>query len=309
MGATGSAIKQMFPGKPQWTADNIQDLHGKVVIVTGGNTGVGKETVKELLKHNAKVYLAARSADKATQAIEELKADTGKEATFLKLDLADLRSVRTAAEQFLSKEKNLHILFNNAGVMGCPMDQLTAQGYDMQLGTNVIGHYHFTTLLLPALEAASASGEKARVVNTSSSGAYLARDFFYDSAKDGPVRRKHNPTDMYLSSKLGNALFAREFAKRYGDKIVSTAVNPGNLRTELQRHMPKWQDAILNLILFPAPFGAITQLWGGTAPEAADCNGKFLVPWARAGPLPPLAKDPAAGEKLWKWLEEQCKGF
>ncbi|KZV61498.1 NAD(P)-binding protein [Peniophora sp. CONT] len=309
MGNLVTFIKQSFPPKPKWTADNMPDLTGKVVIVTGGNTGIGKETVKALLQHNAKVYLAARSPDRAAKAIQELKTETGKEAIFLQLDLSDLPAVRKAAEEFLSNEKLLHILFNNAGVMSCPTDYLTVQGYDMQLGTNVIGHYFFTTLLLPALEAASTTGEKARVINTSSFAAYMKDAISYDAARDGPARKKYSPEDLYWFSKLGNALFAREMAKRYGDKIVSVAVNPGNLRTELTRHMSAWQRAAITILLYPASTGAITQLWGGTAPEAAAHNGKFLIPWAREGPMPAGAKDPAAAEKLWAWLEEQCKDF
>ncbi|VDB84625.1 unnamed protein product [Peniophora sp. CBMAI 1063] len=309
MGVTLSLFSQSYPPKPKWTPDDIPDLSGKVIIVTGGNAGVGKETVKALLEHNAKVYLAARNPERVNKAIEELKAATGKEPIFLQLDLSDLTAVRRSAEQFLAKEPVLHVLINNAGIMACPMDLLTAQGYDMQVGTNVIGHYFFTTLLLPALEAAAVNGEKARVVNVSSTAAYLASDFYFDSARDGPERKKRMTWDMYNTSKLGNVLFAREFARRYGDKIVSTALNPGNLKTDLQRHLPGWQATLINLILYPAPMGAITQLWAGTAPDAADHNGKFLIPWARVGPTPAKAQDSALGEKLWSWLEEQCKPF
>ncbi|KAF8267006.1 hypothetical protein EI94DRAFT_85817 [Lactarius quietus] len=97
MGGILSVFKQSFPPKPTWGVNNIPDLTGKVIIITGGNTGVGKETVKQLLTHNAKVYLAARSAQKANEAIAELKNETGKEAIFLQLDLSDLLSVRKAA--------------------------------------------------------------------------------------------------------------------------------------------------------------------------------------------------------------------
>ena len=145
----------------------------------------------------------------------------------------------------------------------------------MQLGTNVVGHYFFTTLLLPALEAATAStGEKARVVNVSSTAAYLTSDFFFDSARDGPDRKKRITWDMYNTSKLvrvystllnylsslllpqGNVLFARELARRHGDKIVSTSLNPGNLKTDLQRHLPGWQATLLvrAIVRFVASF-------------------------------------------------------
>jgi len=311
MGTTASMMGQMFPPKPKWTPDDIPDLSGKVVIVTGGNAGCGKETIRALLKHNAKVYLAARSPEKAGKAIEELKSATGKEAIFLKLDLSDLHAVRKAAEEFLSKEKELHILFNNAGVMACPLDLLTAQGFDMQIGTNVIGHHHFTKLLLPALFAASdTSGAKSRVVTTSSAASYMTSAFHFDSAVDGPTRRKRGTWDMYNDSKFANIVHAKELARRHGENLVSTSCNPGNLKTDIQRHLPSWQDWILTkFILYPAPLGAITQLWGGTAPQAAELNGKFLIPWARVGPANPKTQDTALGAKLWEWLEDKTKGY
>ncbi|KZV62250.1 NAD-P-binding protein [Peniophora sp. CONT] len=309
MGPVRTVLQQSCPPKPIWSVDDIPDLSGKVIIVTGGNTGVGKETVKALLQHDAKVYLAARSRERASKAIEELKADTGKEAIFLQLDLSDLASVRKSAGEFLSKESLLHVLFNNAGVMACPMDQLTAQGFDMQIGTNVVGHYFFTTLLLPALEAASATGTKARVVHTSSSAAYVAKDFYLECIKDGPERQKLNTRDIYMMSKLGNALLAREMASRYGDKLVVTSLNPGNLRSDLQRHLPGWQHAVVDLMLYPVPMGALTGLWAGVSPEGANLNGEFLIPWARVGPAPEKSLDPALAGKVWSRLEELCKDF
>ncbi|VDB92420.1 unnamed protein product [Peniophora sp. CBMAI 1063] len=303
------AFSQSLPPKPKWSVDDIPDLSGKVMIVTGGNTGVGKETVKALLQHNATVYLAARDAEKAKQTIEDLKSTTGKEAAFLHLDLSDLRIVRKSAEDFLSREKRLHVLFNNAGVMACPMNLLTEQGYDMQIGTNVIGHYFFTSLLLPALEAASITGDKARIVTTSSLVAYFAKDFIFDAVKDGPRRRKLNPRELYNISKLGDALLALELSRRWDDKIVSVAVNPGNIKTDLQRHMPGWQRPLVNLMLYPSPMGALSQLWAGVSPEGASLNGLFIIPWARVGTAPAKAQDHALAEKLWSWVDDLCRGY
>jgi len=143
MGLVLSYLISSFPPASHFTVKDIPDLSGKVIIVTGANTGIGKETAKALLSHNAKVYIAARSKEKAEQAIADLKDQTGKEAIFLKLDLSDLNSVKAAAEEFQSQEKALHVLFNNAGVMMPPMDQLTTQGYDLQIGTNTLGPFYF----------------------------------------------------------------------------------------------------------------------------------------------------------------------
>ncbi|KAI0052001.1 NAD-P-binding protein [Auriscalpium vulgare] len=310
MGNFWSALAESFPPKPTWGVYNIPDLTGKVVIVTGGNAGIGKETVKALLQHNAKVYMAARSEERAQASITALKEETGKDAIFLKLDLADLPQVRMAAEDFLSKEKELHILFLNAGLMACPVDWTTAQGYDMQFGTNVIGHFFLTQLLLPALLAATSASpahEKARVVTTSSSGSFLTNDVFWDSIVDGPARRKRQPYPLYFSSKFANVVVARELARRHGDNLVSTSLNPGNLKTELSRHLGWFPHR--KMFLYDVPLGALTQLRAGTAPEAADWNGKYLKPWGRIGKANPKAEDPAVGEKLWARLEEEVKQY
>ncbi|KAG8892728.1 hypothetical protein FRB99_002485, partial [Tulasnella sp. 403] len=185
---------------------DMPDLSGKVIIVTGGNTGIGKETVKELLKKNAKVYMASRSKAKAESAIAELKDTTGKEAVFLECDLASLDSVTRAANEFKSKEKALHVLFNSGGVMAPPKDQFTVDGYDLQFGTNVLGHAHFTLLLIPELAegAKSSSDGKARVVNTASDGAYWGpkEGIKWDSLRDGSTRNKMGPMKLYFQSKF-----------------------------------------------------------------------------------------------------------
>ncbi|KAG7451651.1 NAD(P)-binding protein [Guyanagaster necrorhizus] len=309
MGNMWSLISQMFPPKPKWSVDDIPDLTGKVIIVTGGNTGCGKETVRVLLLHGAKVYLAARSEGKARAAIEELKKETGSEPIFLPLDLADLVSVRRSAEEFLSKEKQLHILFNNAGVMLAPMDMLTKQGYDLQFGTNVVGHFHFTQLVLPALLAAATPTEKARVITTSSSANYMGT-LNFDLWADGPARNKKGAGDMYVQSKHGNVVFAVELARRYGaQNIISHSLNPGSIRTDLQRHLSPFANKMQDIFLFPVSMGALTQLWAGTSPEAGQMNGEFMIPWARLGKARKETGDPEVGKKLWEWLEAQCKDY
>ncbi|KAI9443884.1 NAD(P)-binding protein [Lactarius indigo] len=308
MGATLSLFQQSFPPKPTWGVDDIPDLTGKVILVTGGNAGVGKETVKHLLAHNAKVYLAARSAQKANEAIAELKNETGKQAIFLQLDLSDIPAIRKSAQEFLSKESQLHVL----GVMMSPVEQVTVQKYDLQFGTNVIGHWLFTRLLLPALFAAtdaSPSHEKARVVTVSSSANYLTTGLDFYAMADGPERKQYSEMELYNKSKFGNVVVARELARRHGDKIVSTSLNPGNIRTELQRHMPWWQRTVLYWLMYPVSYGALTQLYCATAPSAADANGKFFVPWARVDEPNKAALEPQLGERLWTWLENETKKY
>ncbi|KAF8961484.1 hypothetical protein BDZ97DRAFT_2029761 [Flammula alnicola] len=312
MGIVLSFINEGFPPKSRFNPNNIRDLSGKVIIVTGANTGIGKETAKALLAHNAKVYIAVRNSDKGAQAIDDLKKETGKEAIFLKLDLADLKSIKAAAEEFQSKEKELHVLFNNAGVMRPPVDQLTAQGYDLQFGTNVVSHFYFTKLLLPTLLAGAKSSpdSKSHVVNTSSLASLLVKTVDFNTVKESlAARKKKGPSFLYNQSKFGNVLFSNELAQRYGDQgIISTSVNPGNLKSDLLRHVSAIESKILNLlILYPVSYGALTQLWAGTSPQGTELNGKYLIPWARIRTGNPAAQDTKLASELWKWLEEQVE--
>ncbi|KAI0330505.1 NAD-P-binding protein [Cubamyces sp. BRFM 1775] len=304
-------MSQLFPPKPKFSVDQIPDLTGRVVIVTGGNAGIGYETIKVLLLHNAKVYMASRSKAKAETAIASLKEATGKEALFFELDLSSLASVKKAAQEFLGKEHELHILFNNAGLMWPPVSQTTKDGYDLQFGTNVLGPFYFTKLLMPALIAGAASSpdHHARVVTTSSSAAYIDT-LRWDTFKDTPQRRKMSTETLYNQSKFGDVVLANQIAKRYANKgIISISVNPGNIRTDLQRYVSPVVLKIMNLILYPAPYGALTQLFAGTMPEAIKYNGEFLIPWARLGKCRAEAYDPEIGRRLWDWLDEQVKAF
>lgn len=305
-----SALGQLFPPRARFDTEQMPDLTGRVTIVTGGNSGIGRETVKALLEHNAIVYMATRNKRKAEEAIAELNERTGRLAIYLELDLSSLSSVKRAAEEFMSKEKKLHILFNNAGVMWSPREMLTAEGYDMQFGTNVLGHFYLTALLMPALLAGRDSSPDGyvRVITTSSSAAYRYT-LNWDSFKAGAARRKMSPRTLYCQSKFADVVFARQLAKRYGEKgIVSISCNPGYIDTELFRHASRFMQRLTNLIAHPASKGALTQLWAGTMPETVQYNGEFLIPWARVGRCRREAYDNALGERLWAWLEEQVEG-
>ncbi|KZT51967.1 NAD(P)-binding protein [Calocera cornea HHB12733] len=311
------SLSEMCPPKPKWTVDDMPDLAGKVVIVTGGNTGIGFVTCKYLLIHGATVYMLCRSPEKAQEAIGKLKEATGgKEARFVPCDLADLPSVKRCVEEFTHKENKLDILFNSAGVMFTPMEQVTKQNFDMQFGTNLVGHAYLTMLLLPTLLATAHStpGGKVRVINTSSDGHSLfspKEGINYDLIRDSPARRKVATTTMYGMSKWGNVVLSKELARRYGEKgIISHALNPGHLRTDLQRHVGGLSAKIGDMLLFdPDPLGATTQLYAGTSPQAAEVNGHYYIPWAREGVAKKNTDDPALGKKLWEWLEAEFKKY
>ncbi|KZV88344.1 NAD(P)-binding protein [Exidia glandulosa HHB12029] len=306
-----SSFREIFPpSTSSWTVNNMPDLTGRVYIVTGGNTGIGKETVKALLQKGGKVYMASRSETRAQNAIADLEQATGRTAIFLKLDLADFASIRQAAEAFMLRESQLNTVFNNAGIAWAPMDDLTVQGYDMAFGTNVLGHFYFTKLLLPVLFQTYESNpsDKPRIVVTSAAMYKVFPKIDYATLRDGEERRKLSLNSLYAQSKFGNILVANELARRYGDKIVTTSLHPGVFKSELQRNVPWFlsHPPLTWLIKWsPLSMGGITQLFAGTAPEAAAMNGKYLIPWAAEGRLTKDAADQKTAEELWNWLDKQ----
>ncbi|KAF9019195.1 NAD(P)-binding protein [Hymenopellis radicata] len=304
MGDTGQFLAQAYLcGTPGWRGEDIPDLSGKVIIVTGGSSGIGKDLIKVLLQHNAKVYLAARNPAKSAQVIAELEEATKRRAIFLKMDLADLHSVKAAAEEFIAKESELHYLFINGGVMLTPIEETTVQGYDQQFGTNVLGHFYLTKLLLPTLEATAAATPNlgpVRIITTSSSASLFGHTF----------RREAHTGQLYTQSKVGNALVAMELASRYGDKgIVSNYCNPGNLRrTNLVTHVTGFLMIVLSfLLIYPSEWGAYTLLWAAFGSGSENTNGKYIIPWGRVGKPGPCLRNRELAPKLWSWLEQQVK--
>ncbi|KAF7367065.1 Short-chain dehydrogenase/reductase family protein [Mycena sanguinolenta] len=270
---------------------DMPDLSGRIVLVTGGNTGIGYETVKQLLLKNAK------------------------------LDLADFPSVRKAVQTFLAQEPRLDLLFNNGGVMISPPEMLTAQGYDLQFGTNCIGHFFLTELLLPALLKSHAeTGIRARIMHTSSIGHNLApgkRGIEFESLKGGPERdawvkkagKTMGPWRIYGESKFGNILVANHFANKYGDALVSTSLHPGGIKTELGRYSGSFLNLASDILGYPAPMGAYTQLWGATVADGEAINGKYLVPWGKLGKADPRSADKMLENEVIAYLQQQVKGF
>ncbi|SCV67144.1 BQ2448_5790 [Microbotryum intermedium] len=325
---TSSLSTTFFPPAALFSGEDVPDLSGKVIIVTGGNAGIGYETVKVLLKKNAKVYLAARSQDKAEKAIAHLKEETGKEAHFLKLNLGDLASIKSSAEEFLSKETKLDVLFNNAplptwlssGVMTPPTNQLTESGYDLQWGTNVLGPYYFTKLLIPALKASkAASGTPSRVISTSSLAHEYAPtsapnkvwevDTFIGGEKRDAFIKKWGEygarSALYGQSKAGNIAHANYLGREYAGEIVACSLHPGMINSELQRHLPGVVARIVRWMSYPMTMGALTQLKAGTILTPEEINGKYYQPWGRVGRPTPQSNDPALADELHKLCEAE----
>ncbi|KAJ7918130.1 NAD-P-binding protein [Mycena leptocephala] len=303
---------------------DIPDLSGKashidssIALITGGNAGLGYETAKQLLLKGAKVYIAARSPDKAAEAIKRLRAETQAaedRVLFVKLDLADLQSVRAGATDFLAREERLDILFNNGGVMTTPPALLTTQNFDLQFGTNVLGHFFFTELLVPALRTShAASGIRARIINISSWGHGLApkTGFVMDTLKKSEGRDKQikkwggllAPWWLYGQSKLGNILISNYFARKYSDILVSCAVHPGFISTDLGRSAPL--GTMTFRMFYPAPLGAQTQLWAGTTASATDINAKAFPFFFSSK----ISQSVETENMLVAYMKEELKGF
>jgi retinol dehydrogenase-12 len=219
--------------------------------------------------------VAARSEEKALKAIDAIKQNTPKSAgelVFLHLDLSDLSTIKKSAQDFLSKERKLDVLFNNAGVMATPQGSKTAQGYELQLGTNNIGTFMFTKLLTPTLVATAKTEPSGtvRVVWVSSSAAEGLSPSPGGIIMDNlDYHQDKAPMYKYGVSKAGNYLHATEFAKRYrADGVVSIPLNPGNLNSDLYRQFGPVLSFILRTFLLNPPiFGAYTELFAGLSPQ------------------------------------------
>ncbi|MCW2885133.1 MAG: hypothetical protein QOE54_3233 [Streptosporangiaceae bacterium] len=290
-----------------WTAADIPDLTGRRAIVTGANSGIGYHTALELARHGADVVLACRSAERGGAALGRIRAELPQASVTLgSLDLASLDSVRAFSA---GQESPLDILVNNAGVMALPR-RTTAEGFEMQFGTNHLGHFALTGLLLPALQG----GRNPRVVTVTSMAAWGGHIRFDDLQGEWRYRR----WPAYCQAKLANLLFAKELDRRV-DGLTSVAAHPGYATTNLQQTAPrelgsKFREkgyGLSNALLGQsAAAGALPTLYGATAPrvrggETYGPRGLFqqrgLPTRVRTNPR---ADRPELARKLWEVSED-----
>lgn len=281
------------------------DLTGKSAIVTGGYSGIGLETARALISAGADVTLACRDLPRAEAVAKEIGCNA------MGLDLGSLSSVKQFAQTYTASHTALHILINNAAVMACPQDT-TQDGFEMQFGTNQLGHYGLTRLLLPLLKQA----EGARVVCLSSTGHFLSPVMFDDIEF---ARRPYDPWLSYGQAKTANSLTAVAIQQLFqANAIEAFAVHPGGIMTTLQRHMTTediqtrgWVDAEgnVNERFKSVEEGASTSVWAATSPNLLDLGGCYLEdcsiaevhdarPKAPAGVMH-YAVDPAQAMDLW----------
>jgi NAD(P)-dependent dehydrogenase (short-subunit alcohol dehydrogenase family) len=287
-----------------WTENDIPDQTGRLAIVTGANSGIGFETARALATKGARVILACRSEGKGNDAVARLKnAAPAADARFETLDLGSLSSVAAFAARIRADESAIDLLINNAGVMAPPLGR-TAEGFELQFGTNHLGHFALTARLLPLVRAASG----ARIVNVSSIAHFAGAIDFDDPNFE---KRRYIPMVAYGQSKLANLLFTRELHRRLekaGYDALSAAAHPGSTRTNLQQHSGLLHAFVAMLHQDP-PEGALPSLFAATsdAVRGGDYFGPQSVLGMVGAPGPARStrrsKDLSDAERLWTHSE------
>lgn len=298
-----------------WTTENIKDLSGKTVIITGANSGLGYSSTKELAKAGAKVIMACRNLEKGEKAKNELlKNSPTSDLSVKHLDLGSLESVKEFADDFIKENNSLDILINNAGIMMPPL-KLTKDGFESQVGVNHLGHFALTARLLDLLKHTPG----ARVVNVSSiahrNGKLDFDNFLYEDEKD------YSPSKAYGRSKLSNLLFTYELQRYFERKnldVIAVAAHPGISETNLvfyiaKKWYVKFLSPLFSLIMQSPDMGALPQLRAAVDPEVK--GGQFYGPGGKREfkgyPVlvqsNELSHNKEAAQKLWE-LSEKLTG-
>ncbi|XP_061621714.1 retinol dehydrogenase 13 isoform X1 [Phyllopteryx taeniolatus] len=293
-GASLLALRRWLAGR---VCRSKASLNGKTVLITGANTGLGKETALDLAQRGARVILACRDLTKASMAADYIRRKSGNNnVVVMKLDLASLKSVRELASQVINSEERLDILINNAGIMMCPKWK-TEDGFEMQFGVNHLGHFLLTNLLLSMLKSSAPS----RIVIVSSRAHEKGSIHFNDIHLD----ENYQPDVSYRQSKLANVLFCRELAIRLKGTGVNTyCLHPGVASTELGRHLfptSLWKNLLLIpfLMMIKTPReGAQTSIFCAVDESLATSSGLYYSDCAVTCPAP-AATDNGIAKRLW----------
>jgi NAD(P)-dependent dehydrogenase (short-subunit alcohol dehydrogenase family) len=304
-----------------WKAADIPSLAGKRILITGANSGIGYHAALKLVRKGAEVLLACRDRRRGEAALSRLDADSpGPRAELVLLDLASLASVRSFAEKELAQHRPLDILINNAGVMAPPKRLQTVDGFELQFGTNVLGHFALTALLMPALEqAATASAERPRVV-TLASIAHKRGQLNFDDLQS---TKSYSPMRAYQQSKLADLMFAFELDRRLRaahSRVLSVAAHPGVANTNLfqvgdhsaaEKTIRNLVGHAIGIVLNTDSEGALPTLYAATATNVED--GGYYGPQGfqemrgeevDRAKVSPQAKDTAAAARLWHVCED-----
>jgi NAD(P)-dependent dehydrogenase (short-subunit alcohol dehydrogenase family) len=293
----------------KWTTADIPDQTGRVAVITGANTGLGYETAAALAEHGAHVVLAVRNLDKGKDAAARITATGPRgDVSLQELDLTSLASVRSAAEQLRSEHDRIDLVINNAGVMWTPKST-TKDGFELQFGTNHLGHFAFTGLLLDRLLPVAGS----RVVTVSSTGHRIRADIHFD---DLQWERSYSRVGAYGQAKLANLLFTYELQRRLAPHgtTIAAAAHPGGSNTELGRNVPAPLlpvfNAVIPLVAQGAAAGALPTLRAATDP--AVLGGQYYGPdgfgelrgYPKIVASSPKSHDADRQRRLWTVSEE-----
>ena len=294
----------------RWTAEQIPDQDGRTAVVTGANSGLGLAVSRELARHGARVVLACRNTGKGAQAKRAIETAVPAARLELKaLDLGELASVASFAENFCAEHDGLDLLINNAGVMAPPRRE-TKDGFELQLGTNLLGHFALTARLIGTMQERA----DARVVTVSSNAHKMGRINFDDLQS----QRRYSRWGAYAQSKLADLLFALELDRRLraaGSQVKSLAAHPGYAATNLQTAAPPLLDALVMrvtnvLVAQSADAGALPLLYAATQPDLE--GGTYVGPdgiaesrgHPRVATPSTAARDEALAARLWSVAEE-----
>ncbi|KAJ6021733.1 Oxidoreductase short-chain dehydrogenase/reductase family [Penicillium herquei] len=292
---------------------DMPEMSGKVILITGGTAGLGAESAKRLAKKSpAHIYISGRNAAAAHKVIQDIQQAGSKTAvTFLKCDLASLESVKQAAEQIITRESRLDILMCNAGIMAVPPG-LTTDQYEIQFGTNHLGHALLIRKLLPLLESTAAATADVRIIILTSMGYKFARGINFDevrSLQEGTL----GSWMRYGRSKLANLLYANELARRY-PKLTSVSLTPGVVNTGLVGNLSRFNRAFVYVtnigqVVKPEK-GAYNQLWAVSTSKDGLQNGQFYEPvGVLSNSLSDAAKDAKLAKQLWEWTEKAIQAY
>ena len=273
-------------------------MDGKTVLITGANTGIGKETAIDLARRGARVIMACRDMKRGEDALNDVAEKTGSSKLVLKqLDLASLASVRAFAEDINKTEPELHVLINNAGVMVPSELQKTQDDFELQMGVNHFGHFLLTNLLIDLLK----SSQPSRIVVVSSiAHRHATSSFNFENINS---EKYYSKWDAYGQSKLANILFTRELAKRLeGTGVTANSLHPGAIKTELSRHLgtlESWFSAFLFLFFKTPTEGAQTNIYLAVSEKVEGVSGLYFAD-CEVKEMSSYAQDDEVAKKLWE---------
>ena len=280
-------------------------MQGKTVLITGADGGIGSETTRGLAKKGATIFMACLDLKEATPVFEDIKHESGNQnIELMQLDLASLPSIRTFANQFTQKFKQLHVLINNAGVF-CWNREETEDGFEKTIGINFLGHFLLTNLLLPLLTQTTGS----RILNVASNAYFKGKINLHDLH----LKKKYRGVNAYDSSKLAIVLFTQELAERLKDTGVTVnTLHPGHAATNIWNMWPgKWYQAllfkVLKMLMRPTVEAAQNSIYLASSDEVAGITGKYFDN-KKTKEVSPNAKDIKLQKELWS-ISEKLSGL